>query len=113
MRSRTVVIVHSDIGVAQKLADDLQLYFGRIIVSGSAPDLRTLLGRQETRGVVLDLESVEMEKVQRLARDFHNLTIVCTHRSPDERMWIAALEAGASELCHTLDSNSMIRVLRV
>jgi DNA-binding NtrC family response regulator len=113
MRSRTVVIVHSDVDFAQKLADDLQSYFGRIIVSENALEFRTLLLRQETRGVVLDLESVKVEEIRQLARDFHNLTIVCTHRSPDEQMWIAALEAGATELCHTLDLKSMIRALRV
>ena len=112
MRSRTVVIVQSDVGVAQKLADHLQLYLGRIIVSGNALGFRTLLLRQETNGVELDLESVRVEEIRQLARDFHNLKIVCTHRSPDERLWAATIEAGATELCHTLDLNSMIRVLR-
>ncbi len=53
MRSRTVVIVHSDIGVAQKSADHPQLCLGRIIVSRNALGFRTLL-RQETHSVVLD-----------------------------------------------------------
>jgi hypothetical protein len=45
--------------------------------------------------------------------EFRNLAIVCTHRSPDERMWIVALEAGATELCHTgyqLDDSSVAGV---
>jgi hypothetical protein len=60
---------------------------------------------------VLDLKSVKVEEIRQLARGFHDLTIVCIHHSPDEWMWIAALEAGATELCHTLDLNSTIRVL--
>ena len=107
MSKATVIVVHSDLSVAQELADNLQSFFG------SALELRTLLLSQEIRGVMLDLESVKVEEIRQLARDFHNLTIVCTHNSQNERMWIAVLEAGAAELCYTLDLNSMIRVLRV
>jgi DNA-binding NarL/FixJ family response regulator len=37
--------------------------------------------------------------VRNLHRDFPTLPIVCTHRLPDEELWIAALEAGASDVC--------------
>ena len=44
---------------------------------------------------------------------FPDLPIVCTHRVPDEEMWMAALEAGASDVCPTDDvENVLTSVLR-
>jgi len=108
----TVVIAQSDNGIAQRLANDLYLHFSRIIVTESALELRALLLRHEARVAVLDLELVNMEEIHKLARTFCNLAIVCTHRSPDERMWTAALSAGAVELCHPLDIHAILCALR-
>jgi len=33
---------------------------------------------------------------------------VCTHRIPDEEMWMAALEAGASDVCATDDVGTVL-----
>jgi len=71
-----------------------------------------MLLRHEARVAVLDLELVEMEEVRQLARVFEELTIVCTHRSPDEQMWMAALNAGAVEFCHPEDIRSILRASR-
>jgi hypothetical protein len=38
---------------------------------------------------------------------------VCTHRIPDEQLWIAAMEAGASDVCPADDvQNVLTSVLR-
>jgi DNA-binding NtrC family response regulator len=109
MMSSTVVIAQNDPDIAQGLANDLHAHFARVAVAESAMELRTLLLRHEARVAVLDLEVVNLEEVRQLARTFCNLTIVCTHRSPDERMWIAALNAGAVEFCHPQDIRSIMR----
>jgi hypothetical protein len=75
-------------------------------------EVRTLLLRHETRVAVLDLEVVNLEEVRQLVRTFCNLTIVCTHHSPDDWMWIAALNAGAVEFCHPDDLRSILRARR-
>ena len=78
----------------------------------NALELRTLLLRNDARVAVLDLDLVNVEEVRQLTRAFCNLTIVCTHPSPDDRMWIAALDAGAAEICHPNDVRSMLRARR-
>ena len=51
--------------------------------------------------------------VESLHRDFPALPIVCTHRIPDEEMWMAALAAGASDVCPADDvANVLTSVLR-
>jgi DNA-binding NarL/FixJ family response regulator len=112
MPSPTVVIAQSDPRVAQGLANDLHAHFVRVAVAQSAPELRALLLRHEARVAVLDLELVNIEEVRKLAGNFSDLAIVCTHRSPDEQMWMAALNAGAVEFCHPQDLHSILRASR-
>jgi DNA-binding NtrC family response regulator len=108
----TVVIAQKDSCIAQGLANDLQAHFARVSVAESAMELRTMLQRHEARVAVLDLELVNVDEVNQLACTFDDLTIVCTHRSPDERMWMAALKAGAVEFCHPQDIRSILRASR-
>jgi DNA-binding NtrC family response regulator len=112
MTSSTVVIAQNDPGIAQKLANDLHAHFARVAVAKNAVELRTFLLRHATRVAVLDLEVVDLEDVRQLAGTFCNLTIICTHRSPDERMWMSALNGGAVEFCHPQDIRSILRASR-
>lgn len=112
MPSPTVVIAQKDPTIAMELANRLHAHFARVAVAESAVELRTMLLRHEARVAVLDLELVDTEGVRQFVRLFENLTIVCTHRAPDERMWIAALNAGATELCHPQDIRSILRASR-
>ncbi len=112
MPSPTVVIAQNDPNIAQGLANDLHAHFARVAVAENAEELRTMLPRHEARVAVLDLELLHLEEVRQLARIFDDLTIVCTHRSPDERMWMAALNAGAIEFCHPQDIHSILRAAR-
>jgi hypothetical protein len=63
--------------------------------------------------VVLNIEYWRLTDVESLHRDFPQLPIVCTHRIPDEEMWMAALDAGASDVCPSDDvGNVLTSVLR-
>jgi hypothetical protein len=63
--------------------------------------------------VILDIEHSRLADVENLHRDFPALPIVCTHRIPDEEMWMAALEAGAVDVCPVDDVNNVLKsVLR-
>jgi DNA-binding NtrC family response regulator len=112
MPSPTVVIAQSDPTIAMELANCLHAHFARVAVAESAMDLRTMLQRHEARVAVLDMELVDAEAVHQLARRFEDLTIICTHRAPDEPMWLAALNAGAAEFCHPQDIRSILRASR-
>lgn len=112
MQPPTVIIAQSDPTIALELANDLHAHFARVAVAKGGVELRTLLQRQEARVAVLDLELVSLDEVRQLGRLFQNVTLVCTHRSPDERMWMAALAAGAVEFCHPQDIRSILRAWR-
>jgi DNA-binding NarL/FixJ family response regulator len=109
MPSPTVVIAQSDPVIAQGLAKDLHAHFAKVAVAQSAMELRTLLPRHRAQVAVLDLEIFNLEEVRDLAETFNGLAIICTHRSPDERLWMAALNAGAVEFCHPQDIRSILR----
>jgi hypothetical protein len=75
--------------------------------------LRDNVVRNRPEAVVLNIEYWQLTDVESLHRDFPSLPIVCTHRIPDEEMWMAALEAGASDVCPADDvANVLTSVLR-
>jgi hypothetical protein len=75
--------------------------------------LRDNLARNHAEALVLNIEHWRLTDVESLHRDFPALPIVCTHRIPDEEMWMAALEAGATDVCPADDvSNVLTSVLR-
>jgi DNA-binding response OmpR family regulator len=112
MQLSTIVLAQHDQTIAKGLANNLYAYFARVVVAKSMVELRTLLLRHGARVAVLDLEVVNLEEIRKLSRTFDDLIIVCTHHSPDERMWITALNAGAAEFCHPQDIRSILRASR-
>ncbi len=108
----TVVIAQKDPYITGELANDLHAHFARVAVANSGVELRTLLLRHEARVAVLDLELIGLEEIRRMSDSFDDLVIVGTHRSPDEKLWMAALNAGAAEFCHPQDIRSILRASR-
>jgi DNA-binding NarL/FixJ family response regulator len=49
-----------------------------------------------------------LSDVRSLHHDFPTLPIVCTHRLPDEELWIAAMDAGASDVCAADDVQKVL-----
>ena len=112
MQISTIVIAQHDQSIAQGLANELHAHFTRVLVAESAVELHALLLRHRARAAVLDTETMSLEEISQLSSAFSDLAIVATHRSPDERMWMAALNAGALEFCHPLDIRSILRATR-
>jgi DNA-binding NtrC family response regulator len=113
MPTPTVVIAQSDPVIARELASDLHAHFARVLAAQNTKELRTMLMRHEARLAVLDLETIGLQEVQDLCALFGDLVIVCTHHSPDEQMWISALDAGAVEFCHPLDLRTILQASRL
>ncbi len=113
MPSPTIVIAQRDPGIVLGLTKDLHAHFPRVAVAQNAKDLRELLQRHEARVAVIDLELVDTEEVRKLSTLFGDLMIICTHRSPDEQMWLSALNAGAVEFCHPQDVRSILHASRM
>lgn len=110
MRSLDVVVAHHDDNSARKLADSLHTIFRSVRIVRSADDLRSALNRQAARLVISDLETVKLEHVAELRRDF-GVQVVCTHRIPDEKMWTNALSQGALDCCHTSDIKGIVQAV--
>jgi DNA-binding NarL/FixJ family response regulator len=110
--AQSVVVLESNPGVARSLAGGLRSHFS-VHVTRSREELRDDLARTRPGAVVLNLEHWPLTDVESLHRDFPSLPIVCTHRIPDEELWMAALAAGASDVCPADDvANVLTSVLR-
>ena len=112
MAQNNVVVLEQDPGVARSLAGGLRPHFS-VHVTQSREELRDTVVRNSPEAVVLNIEYWRLTDVESLHRDFPYLPIVCTHRVPDEEMWMAALAAGACDVCPNDDvANVLTSVLR-
>lgn len=106
--AQSVVLLAKDPQVAQTLAGGLRSVFHAVHVTRSGAELRDKVAKNRPEAVVLDIELSRLTDVASLRREFPSLPIVCTHRIPDEEMWMAALEAGASDVCPADDVKDVL-----
>ena len=106
--AQSVVLLAKDPSVAQSLVGGLRPHFHAVLVTRSSDELRDNLSRNRPQAVVFDIESSRLAEVADLRREFPSLPIVCTHRIPDEEMWMAALQAGATDVCPAGDVNDVL-----
>jgi DNA-binding NarL/FixJ family response regulator len=104
----SVVVLQKDPAIAQSLAAGLRSLFQSVHVAGSDRELRDLVAQNLPEVAVLDVEGLQFADVEKLHRDFPSLSILCTHRVPDEEMWMAALEAGAVDICPSYDVEAIL-----
>jgi DNA-binding NarL/FixJ family response regulator len=104
----SVVVLQSDPKVAQSLAGGLSSHFHSVHLTVSGDELRERVARTRPEVVIVDMEYSRLTDVSSLHHDFPSLPIVCTHRIPDEDLWIAAMEAGASDVCRTGDVQNVL-----
>ena len=104
----TAVVVQSDPECAAALAASLLHHFHTVRIAGSLEEVRAAIPRHRAEFVIVDLELVGVAEIEELRRDFASLSIVCTHRLPDEKLWTSALAAGALDCCHASDVRSIV-----
>ena len=104
----TAVVVQSDPEAAAALVRSLLPHFHTVRVASSLEEVRSAIPRHRAEFVIADLDVVGVRDVEQLRRDFASLSIVCTHRIPDEKLWAAALDAGALDCCHASDVRSIV-----
>ena len=104
----TAVVVQSDPESAAALAASLLRHFHTVRVASSLEEVRAAIPRHRAELAIVDLELVGIADVQELRREFASLSIVCTHRLADEKLWSAALAAGAIDCCHASDVRSIV-----
>lgn len=106
--AQSVVLLAKDPRLAQSLVGGLRSHFRAVLVTQTNDEMRDKVARSCPEAVVLDIEGSRLAEVADLRRDFPSLPIVCTHRIPDEELWMAALEAGASDVCPAGDVNNVL-----
>jgi DNA-binding response OmpR family regulator len=104
----SVVVLESDPQLAQSLASELSSHFHSVHFMQSGDELRARIAKNQPEAVILDMEYSRLTDVSNLHHDFPSLPIVCTHRLPDDELWIAALEAGASDVCAADDAPKVL-----
>jgi DNA-binding response OmpR family regulator len=111
--AQSIVVLEGDPKLAQSLAGGLQPHFRSVHLTCSRDELRNRVAQNQPEAVIVNIESWRLTDVANLHRDFPALPIVCTHRIPDEEIWMAALEAGAADVCIAGDvENVLTSVLR-
>ncbi|MGA2856841.1 MAG: hypothetical protein ABSE40_08230 [Candidatus Sulfotelmatobacter sp.] len=108
---QSVVVLEKDPKVARSLAGGLRPHFSVQVIQ-SREELRERLAKNHPEAVVLNIEYWRMTDVESLHHDFPEVPIVCTHRIPDEEMWMAALEAGATDMCPADDVENVLTSVR-
>ena len=108
MKSSSVVLLQIDPVIAQSLTASLLSSFRSVHAVRSVEELRSSILKHRAKVVILDMEMAPLPEVERLSHEFPGLSVVCTHRLADEEMWTAALSAGASDICPTYDTHSIL-----
>ncbi|MGA7218962.1 MAG: response regulator [Candidatus Sulfotelmatobacter sp.] len=104
----SVIVLESDSNAAQSLAGRLSSHFNSVQVTRSGQEFRERVAKTAPAVVILDMECSRLSDVRNLHQDFPSIPIVCTHRLPDDQLWIAAMEAGASDVCATGDVQKVL-----
>jgi DNA-binding NarL/FixJ family response regulator len=111
MQPLSVVLLQSDPGTVQSLIAPLGSFFHVVREAKSFSDLRNNVAKHRTAAVILDIEMASLPDVERLSQDFPGVCIVCNHRLADDRMWTAALSAGAADCCASSDPLSILEAV--
>ena len=108
MKPLSVVVAQSNSKTGESLAKSLYNHFRTVNLVIDVDALRHAIPRHRADVAVVDLELASVKQVQELTQEFPGTTIVCTHRLADEKMWTAALTAGAADCCYSSDVRAIV-----
>lgn len=108
MKPLSVVVAQGNAKTADSLAKSLYSHFRAVNVARNVLELRDSIPRNRADVAIIDLELAGVGEVQQLRKEFPQVTIVCTHRVADEKMWTEALSAGAADCCYSSDIRAIV-----
>jgi DNA-binding NarL/FixJ family response regulator len=112
MQPLNVVIAQEDCVRAEHLAIALHPHFRNVSIARDLEELRRNTARNRAALAVVDLELISMDELATFCKEFPGVAVVCTHRVPDESMWMQILAVGAIDCCHTLDVRVIVEAAR-
>ena len=105
-----LVVAHDSHSLTQ-LASMLGQQFSTVLSAASLDQANVVIHQQRPDFVVADLETLGTREISSLTRQL-NLPVICTHRVPDEEMWMEAPQAGALDVCCDSDPASILLAVR-
>ncbi|WP_041855843.1 hypothetical protein [Candidatus Korobacter versatilis] len=111
MQHLSVVIAQKDQAAASQLATTLRGRFRHVAVAHSSTEIHDAILKNRANAAIVDLELLKSDDFRQLCQEFDHTAIVATHRSPDEKMWMACLENGAADCCQRTDVEGMLRAI--
>jgi DNA-binding NarL/FixJ family response regulator len=109
MKPLSVVVAQRTSQISDSLSKSLNHHFRVITKATTLNDLMQAIPSQTADAAIVDLEVFGLNDVNQIHSRFPGLTIVCTHRLPDEKMWTQALTAGASDCCYSSDVRAIVQ----
>ena len=107
MKPVTVVVAIPDSSTNDALTASLRSHF-RVVLPATPDDLRPAILKHRADVLLLDLEATPPAAIRLLLDEFPNVAAVCIHRLADDRLWSAALSAGALDCCHPSDVRGIV-----
>lgn len=97
MQSPSVVLLQSNLYIANSLAKALSPSFSQVHRTQSVGELRRYAAEYRPQVLLVDMERASVSDIHELARSFPGTRIICNHRAADEKMWADVLGAGADD----------------
>lgn len=107
MKPVTVVVAIPDSSTNDALTASLRSHF-RVVLPATPDHIRTTIVKHRADVLLVDLESTAPDAIRSLLDDFGAVSVVCIHRLADDRLWSAALSAGALDCCHPSDVRGIV-----
>ena len=111
MLSLNVVLSQQDPTATSALVNNLRGQC-RTVTLAEKEQLRQAILKARANVAVLDLELFTLPEVQQICSEFSNVSVVCTHRLADEKIWTSVMNAGASDCCLPSDVNGILFAVR-
>ena len=110
MRPMNVVLAHHDPVVARALAESLRAEFRKLVMVNTMANAEAEIARLRAGYVIVDLELLSYDDLQRLCSEFPATVFATIHRLADEAMWLQSLAVGAVDCCQSNDVRGLLRV---
>lgn len=108
MKPLSAIVVHKSEAPAQILAESLRQHLRFVSTAASYGEACTQARQHRAQLMILDLETIALNQIKALREELPGITVVCTHRSPDDPVWNEVLAAGAVDCCLESDIRAIV-----
>ncbi len=107
----SVIIAQKDRASSDRLALELNRHVRNIAVAHSHVEIHDAIVKLNAQVVIVDLELIGLDDLRRLCQNSLGASVIATHRSPDDEMWMECLAIGAADCCRVDDVDGILRAI--